>query len=277
MKIAVTGGTGFIGNYVVQSLLNDGHDVLVTGYKSIEGESYPWFTKVQFFELDIENIENDLVLKQIASCDKLIHLIWTGLPNYNDLFHFEQNLIPQYFFLKRLVDLGMNDIAITGTCFEYGMRQGGLSTDMTTEPKNPYALAKDTLRKFLTLMQTKMDFKLKWIRLFYMYGDGQSKHSILSQLDRALDAEDKIFNMSGGEQLRDYLPVEQVAKRIIEISCEEEESGVFNCASNVPISIRTLVENHLAKKNKKIELNLGHYPYPEFEPMAFWGKEIGDE
>ena len=27
----------------------------------------------------------------------------------------------------------------------------------------------------------------------------------------------------------------------------------------------------LKKTNKRINLNLGHYPYPEYEPMEFWG------
>ena len=38
------------------------------------------------------------------------------------------------------------------------------------KPENPYALAKDTLRKYLEQLQTHIEFNLKWIRLFYMYG-----------------------------------------------------------------------------------------------------------
>ena len=40
---------------------------------------------------------------------------------------------------------------------------------------------------------------------------GQNPNSLLSQLDKALANGDKVFNMSGGEQVRDYLPVEKVA------------------------------------------------------------------
>ena len=106
-----------------------------------------------------------------------------------------------------------------------------------------------------------------------MYGKGQSPSSILSQLNASLEMGAKVFNMSVGEQLRDYLPVEQVAEYIVKISMQDKISGVINCCSGKPISIRKLVENYLIKINKHIELNLGYYPFPDYEPMFFWGDD----
>lgn len=271
MKIAITGGTGFIGNHIINHLLDCKYELLVTGTNIEKAKSFKWFNNVEFIELDINCIKSDLSLHKFASCEKLIHLAWSGLPNYKDLFHFEDNLMSQYFFIKKIIQLGLKDITITGTCFEYGMKNGGLKPNMQTDPQNPYALAKDTLRKFLEILKTKEDFQLKWVRLFYMYGDGQSKHSILSQLDKALENGDDTFNMSGGEQLRDYLPVDDVAKKIIAIALMSNVSNTFNCSSGKPISIRKLVENHLKVKEKEISLNLGYYPYSDLEPFAFWG------
>ena len=77
--------------------------------------------------------------------------------------------------------------------------------------------------------------------------------------------------MSSGEQLRDYLPVENVAEYIVKIALQDRINGIINCCSGIPVSIRELVENHLEKKQKKIHLNLGYYPYPDYEPMEFWG------
>jgi len=271
MKVIVTGGTGFIGNYIVKQLLQQGLDVIVTGTNMKKAINRDWFTKVDFVELDINKPLTNEFKHKIVSSDKLIHLIWSDLPNYKELLHFENNLMPQYSFIKEVIELGLVDITITGTCLEYGMQNGCLNTDSFTDPQNPYALAKDTLRKFLQQIQQKIDFKLKWVRLFYMYGEGQSQKSILSQLEKAIENGDQIFNMSGGEQLRDYLPVNEVAKKITKISLQNKIDGVFNCCSGKPISIRKLVENYLVENNLKIELNLGHYPYPDYEPMAFWG------
>jgi dTDP-6-deoxy-L-talose 4-dehydrogenase (NAD+) len=77
--------------------------------------------------------------------------------------------------------------------------------------------------------------------------------------------------MSGGEQERDYLPVEKVAENIVAASMQKKIDGIINCCSNNPITVKELVQQHLAKRDKQIKLNLGYYPYPDFEPMEFWG------
>lgn len=271
MKVAVTGGTGFIGNYLVNRLLNNNIDVLVTGTDIKKAQQFSWFDKVDFIEIDINNIQTENKLEKIASVDKLIHLAWSGLPNYKDSFHYEENLFHQYSFLKKLIVLGLKDITVTGTCFEYGMKEGALNVEMPSDPQNPYALAKDTLRKFLQELQKKKEFKLKWLRLFYMYGKGQSEKSILSQLEHALKNNEAVFNMSGGEQLRDYLHVKDAATLIIEAALDSQKDGIYNICSGTPISIKKLVKDYLKENNKDITLNFGFYPYNDYEPMAFWG------
>jgi dTDP-6-deoxy-L-talose 4-dehydrogenase (NAD+) len=270
MKILVTGAAGFIGNYVILELLKNNIEVLAVDRDIEKARNKVWFDKVKFFAMDINDIKDD-VFDEIKNADKLIHLAWQGLPNYKELFHFEENLMIQYNFLKKIITAGVKDILVSGTCFEYGMREGPLSVDMPSDPQNAYALAKDTLRKFLQLLQSQIPFNLKWVRLFYTYGIGQSGKSILSQLQQALDNNDEVFNMSGGEQLRDYLPVEKVAEKIVAYSLNNNLNGIMNCSSGYPISIRSLVERYLRENNKHIKLNLGYYPYPDYEPMSFWG------
>ena len=106
-----------------------------------------------------------------------------------------------------------------------------------------------------------------------MYGKGQNPNSLLSQLEDALKRGDKIFNMSGGEQLRDYLPIEKVAEYIIKIALQNKVAGTINCCSGKPISVRQLGQDYLNEKKATIQLNTGYYPYPDYEPMAFWGDD----
>jgi|TARA_B100001971_G_C18258436_1_gene584373 dTDP-6-deoxy-L-talose 4-dehydrogenase (NAD+) len=270
MKVLVTGSTGFIGNYVVGELLKYNFDVIASGIELKKVIHPDWLDKVTYIKADLNESRKDW-FSFFEKPDMLIHLSWEGLPNYKELFHLERNLPNNYFFLKNMVENGCKKVAVTGTCFEYGIQSGALKEDLETKPDNPYALAKDCLRKFLEQLQKKVDFNLKWIRLFYMYGKGQNTNSILSQLEQSLTRKDKVFNMSGGKQLRDYLPVEKVAEYIVKISIDDKITGIINCCSGEPISIRKFVENYIAEKNKNIELNLGYYPYPDYEPMAFWG------
>jgi nucleoside-diphosphate-sugar epimerase len=104
-----------------------------------------------------------------------------------------------------------------------------------------------------------------------MYGRGQSENSLFSQLEKALEAGDEVFNMSGGEQERDFLPVEKVAANIVEIALQNKVEGIINCCSGVPVKIKDLVQQYLDERQRSIKLNLGYYPYTDYEPMRFWG------
>ena len=273
MKILVTGATGFIGNHLIKELLkNKSFEVIATSRNLNKAKKFDWFTKVQYIEYNINsNIPEDLY-KFFDKPDKVLHLAWEGLPNYKDLIHIEKNLINHYQFIKNLIEGGLKDITTTGTCLEYGMKNGCLSENTNTNPSNSYAIAKDTLRNFILELNKKFDFNHQWIRLFYMYGEGQSEKSLISLLDKAIENQDKEFNMSGGEQLRDYLHISEVVKNIISIVNQNIYTNqIINCCSGRPISIRNLVEKYLQEKNYQLQLNLGFHPYPTYEPMSFWG------
>ena len=206
----------------------------------------------------------------------LIHLAWQGLPNYKSLFHFEENLNFNYKFIKTLVLSGVRQVLITGTCFEYGFQSGPIASTATPLPNNPYALAKDSLRQQLNFLSKEHSFRFQWARLFYMYGEGQNPKSVLSQLDTAIKNNETVFNMSGGEQLRDYLPIEAVAQQLFDLYVSGS-TGTHNICSGKPISVRRLVEDQINKRGSTIKLNLNYYPDNDYEPKAFWGlRDIKD-
>ena len=80
-----------------------------------------------------------------------------------------------------------------------------------------------------------------------------------------------MFNMSGGEQLRDYLPVAEVARLLVSLALKGEDNGLVKICSGKPISVRSFVEGLIEETGWSIRPNLGYYPYPDYEPMAFWG------
>ena len=211
-----------------------------------------------------------------AAPDVLIHLAWGGLPNYKSLHHFEQELPAHYRFLKAMVAAGLRHLVVSGTCFEYGMQSGPLHEDLPAVPSNPYGLAKDTLRRQLQYLQldrqqSGQPFALTWARLFYLHGEGQAPNSLLPLLQRAVARGDATFPMSGGEQLRDYLSATEVAQHLVALALGGSDHGVVNLCSGRPTSVRALVEGWIAASGWSITPALGHFPYPDHEPMAFWG------
>jgi nucleoside-diphosphate-sugar epimerase len=268
MKVLVTGATGFVGRHVVAELLLRGHDITAVARDADKAAAMPWAEAVDFVSFDIHSSDD---IGRLGIPDVLVHLAWGGLPNYRSLFHFETNLPSHYRFLKTVVTAGTAHVLVTGTCLEYGLQNGPVAEDNPTSPTSAYGLAKDVLRRFLQELRTEVSFVLQWVRLFYLYGAGQNPNSLLAQLDRAITRGDSVFDMSAGEQLRDYLPIEEAARRIAILVEHPECSGVMNCCSGRPISVRSLVEQRLAERGASVALNLGRYAYPEFEPMAFWG------
>jgi dTDP-6-deoxy-L-talose 4-dehydrogenase (NAD+) len=270
MKILVTGATGFIGKNVVKQLLNYNYEVIAT---SIEPHINIQHPNLKYISSNINELSEN-AFNLFSHPDVLIHLAWENLPNYKELFHIEKNLISNYNFVKNLIVAGLKNVVCIGTCFEYGMQNGCLSEYMETKPNTMYGLAKDTLRKFIEALQKSYEFDFKWLRLFYPYGKGQNPHSLISQLQKAIINNESSFNMSSGEQIRDYLPVETVAEYIIKCSFQSKQKGIINICSGTPISVRKFVENYLLENNAKINLNLGYYPYCDYEPLAFWGDSI---
>jgi len=269
MKVAVTGSTGFIGRHVVAELEQLSiSPVLMLRPGSVPPSSLSNHTVVQIDVMDPPSNAFELM----GNPDVLIHLAWGGLPNYRSLHHFEVELPAQYNFLKGMIQSGLKNLVVTGTCFEYGMQSGSLHEDMESKPTNPYGFAKDSLRRQLEYIKDNQPFALTWARLFYLYGIGQAKNSLLPQLKFAVEQGDEVFNMSGGAQLRDFLPVTEVAKSIVSLAIGNRDDGIVNICSGRPISVRKLVEDWITENEWSIELNLGHYPYPNYEPMAFWGE-----
>ena len=269
MKIAVTGANGFVGRHVLAELQKkDVECIAVDLFPPPE----PSHSNTTWIQLDIHH-PPEQIFDAIGKPDACIHLAWGGLPNYRSLHHFETELPGQYQFLSSLVREGLSSLVVSGTCSEYGMQSGALHEDVGTHPVHPYSFAKNALRLQLQFLREKTPFALSWARLFYVFGEGQASNSLLPQLKQAVKRGDPVFPMSGGLQLRDFLPIETVAERLVSLAIAKADVGIVNICSGKPIAVRNLVEGWIAKNSWKIKLDLGRYPYPDYEPMEFWGDD----
>lgn len=270
MKILLTGATGFVGRHVLRQLIRRDDDIIATTRNLATVPRGEPFSKIQFIPYDLNEDRKD-VYQFLGQPDVMIHLAWEGLPCFSERYHLDRNYPAQRRFLTQMLEGGLRSLTVSGTCLEYGLREGCLSEDMPTQPVVAYAQAKDLLQKDLTGLNRQRNFDYKWVRLFYVYGEGQSEKSLLPQLTKALERGDEVFNMSEGKQLRDFVPIEKAAADIVAIALQKRVQGVINCCLGRPVAVKEFVEEFLARQHKRIRLNLGYYPYPDYEPMAFWG------
>ncbi len=269
MKIAVTGANGFVGRHVLAALAkHDDVEIIASSRAAAAAPALP--DSVRYVSMDLSTPPPD-PYAVLGRPDALVHLAWGGLPNYRSLHHFESELPRQYRFLRSLIDGGLPSLLVTGTCYEYGMACGELTENLRPSPVNPYGYAKAALLEMLQYLKAHKPFALTWARLFYMYGEGQAPTSLYSLLSAAVRRGDASFPMSSGDQLRDYLPVEGVARLLTNVAVDHSGSGILNICSGVPISVRGLVEQLVAQHCSPIVLDRGKYAVPDYEPMAFWG------
>lgn len=271
MKILVTGASGFIGNHVVKELLKKEIHVVASSRNQVKAQNMSWFQQVEYVQQPIGDLLTNEFKAAIHHIDVCIHLAWDGLPDFRSELHTTTYLSNHFDFLKQLIQLGIPKLSVIGTCLEYGLQEGELYEELKTEPMIAYGIGKDQLRKQLQKLQNEDTFELDWIRLFYLYGEGQHPKSILPLLDGAIDNKESIFNMSKGDQKRDYLSVVKIAKNIIYLACLKNGSDIINCCNGKPIKIIDFLKNHLKERKATIELNTDYYDYPDYEPFSFWG------
>ncbi|REJ99715.1 MAG: NAD(P)-dependent oxidoreductase [Bacteroidetes bacterium] len=273
MKILITGTSGFIGSHVLEHAIiqNDNHQIISTS-RNMGGliDTKNNYLHIPFTISD-ETLDQNL-FKLFGEPDLMIHLAWEGLPDYMGKVHTERNLPLQFSFIRNLVSNGLKKVAVTGTCFEYGLQSGKLNEELNPQPVTEYGKAKNLLRIKLQDLTKEMKFDFVWLRLFYMYGEGQNKNSLFPMLDRKIAEGAKEIDLSGGEQLRDYLRVEKMAELIYKISVHPLSAGIYNCCSGNPVRLRSMIEEYVSsRQNQEIKLNFGRYPYNDYEPLEFWG------
>ena len=200
----------------------------------------------------------------------VILLSWPGLPNYQEPFHVTRNLPACVELIEQLVEAGLQRLVVAGTCYEYGLQNGALKEDQFTDPVNCYAIAKDSLRRVIASRYSQKNLQWCWARIFYPFGQGQNSNSLLPSLQRAIEEGHPSFAMSSGRQVRDFVPVDQVAQLLLILARHPKAQGIYNCGSGHPASLRELAEEHIARSLSSTALKLGVYPDRQDEPLAFW-------
>jgi len=271
MKVLVTGATGGLGELVVNNLLSRGITVIASSRNEDKAKKSAFYTKVIYKPYVIgENINTDL-FSYFEKPDALIHLAWEKLNEYKNEEHLTSILENHKKFVSNLFANGLKDFTGVGTCYEYGIREGILEEAMPASPVLPYPEAKNRFREFCEQERLKYGFSFKWIRIFYVFGEVRERKNLYTLILNAVRNNDKLFNMSGGEQVRDFLTPEEIAANIVKIALQTKVDGIINCCSGIPVKLKDFVTDFLARNNYKLDLNFGFYPYVDYEPMVTWG------
>jgi nucleoside-diphosphate-sugar epimerase len=273
MKVLVTGATGGLGTLIVENLLKRGISVVATSRDAEKAKKSDFYSQVRYIPYEITSMPTGDLYKYFDKPDAIIHCAWEklGAAEYKNPIHTQEILPKHKAFLQNFITNGLKDITVIGSCYEYGLTEGVLKEEFESKPTVEYSIAKNLLREWIEEQISGKDCILKWARVFYVFGEVKGRKNLYTQLVEAIQRGDKIFNMSGGEQIRDFLTSEQIADIIVRMTLQKNVTGIINCCSGRPVRLKDFINDFLEKNNFKIDLNFGYYPYPDYEPMWTWG------
>ncbi len=263
MRILITGANGYIGSRVVKSLLDMGNEVIATDISNEHIDNRADFIKANLFEdQDFYNL--------FKKPDVCLHLAWRDGFVHNSLNHIK-DLSSHFKFLTSLIDAGIKQIAVMGSMHEVGYWEGKIDENTPTNPKTYYGIAKDTLRKSLSIYCQDKNVVFQWLRAYYIYGNDSFGNSIFCKIRKASEEGVEKFPFTTGKNQFDFISIDELSNQISQTITQKSISGVINVCSGTPISLADKIEWYIKQNGLKISLDYGKFPERATESPCIYG------
>jgi len=248
MKVFVTGGTGFIGSHVIKCLLE--HELEVCALR-LPGSVPQISLSKQPVWVD-GTLESD-VTSSLKQAEVLIHLAAHGvdprLESWTECMRW--NFTASLNLWLQAVSAGIRRFLIAGSCFEYGVsgeQYEAIPVEAPLLPTSAYGASKAAASIAACALARSKRLELAILRPFHVFGDGEAPQRFFPLLKAAALAGTD-FAMSPGAQIRDFIPVAQVARSFVNFVFHPLIPGIpqlHNLGTGEPQSLlRACFENAL--------------------------------
>ena len=262
--LLIVGGTGFIGHHLAEYIINKGWKVSSVSRKSKKNKL---IKKVKYIYTNITNSKN---LKKKLN-HKFTHVV--NLCGYNSNLNTkkEKNMMSSINFagLSNLINIFLNKniekFVQVGSSAEYGNSKSPLNENKKCTPNTYYGLSKLKSSSYLLKIYKQTSFPVVILRLFNVYGPGQS-NNFISQIINGCSKK-KVFSVSKAEQIRDFIYIDDVVHAIfLALNNKKNNGEVFNIASGNKISLKIIIKI-IRKIIKKGKPQFGKIKYKKNENM----------
>ncbi len=244
MRCLVTGGSGFIGSYIVEELTREGNEVIVVG---IDAEDAHVIDGARYVEADITDA--DQIGRAMAGVDEVYHV--AGVLGTSELLKLNQKAI---------------DVNVIGTvnCLRTAQEAGVKRFFYPTKPNNwlnTYSITKYTAEQFCQLFRTTTDMDVTILRLFNVYGPRQHLYPVRKAVPlfvaQALIGH-PVTVYGSGEQDVDLVHARDTARTIISATRRGVTSlaggQVLDLGSGVPTSVNDLAAMIIRLSDSRSEI-----------------------
>src|SRR5437660_2382099 len=234
MKVLVTGGTGFVGSYVVQALLQAGHEPLI-------------FDRVppargSFFEGDLLCVED--VMEAAGRVEAICHLGAVGdvyLALEDPAKAAAINVVGTARVMAAALQHGLRKVVYASTWEVYGhpLRQP-IDEDHPCEPDHPYSITKYAGEQLALSYDALKGVPVVALRLGTAYGLGMRANSVFSRFLSQACVGQPITIQGDGLQARQFTHGSDIGRAFVAALETGRHGSVYNIVARENISIRQL-------------------------------------
>lgn len=257
--VLVTGGTGFIGSHCLGSLVARGLDVHAVrgGRPASDVDGVTWHT------VDLLDEREIAPLVDAVRPSYLLHLAWVAtpgvFPSSMENFRWTEASLGLY---RAFAEAGGRRVVTAGTSYEYDWRYGYCSEAVTPlVPDSVYGTCKKALSDLVDVFAERQGLSSAWARVFFLYGPREYPERLVSSVILNLLAGTPA-KCSHGEQIRDYLHVQDVADAFVSILLSEV-TGSLNIGSGAAVTLKSIVTTIGEKLERPDLVELGAIPARE--------------
>ncbi|MEW6405987.1 MAG: NAD-dependent epimerase/dehydratase family protein [Chloroflexota bacterium] len=265
-KILVTGGAGFIGSHVAESLVNGGNKVVVLDDLS-GGFKENIVSGVEFVHGSVNDNELITCLFDENKFDYVFHLAAyaaEGLSHFIKRFNYDNNLIGSVNLINASINTGVRCFVFTSSIAVYGTSPELPMTEETfPHPEDPYGIAKLAVEQELLVCKEMFDLNYIIFRPHNVYGERQNigdkyRNVVGIFMNQALqNLPMTIFG--DGEQKRAFSYISDVAPLIARsIEVPAAYNQVFNVGADTPYTVNELAET--VTRAMGVESQIKHLP-----------------
>jgi UDP-glucose 4-epimerase len=247
MRVLLSGGAGFIGSHVAESLLERGHEVaVVDDLSSGKRENIP--EGARFYETDIragclrvfEEFGPEALCHQAAQMDVRRSV---REPDFDA----EVNILGTIRLLQNCVEHGVGKVvfASTGGAVYGEQREFPATEDHPQYPLSPYGVSKLAGERYLNFYRGQYGLPYVALRYANVYGPRQDPHGeagVVAIFCGNMAAGRTSTINGSGEQTRDYVYVEDVVRANVLALEGKVPSGAYNVGTGVETSVNELYE-----------------------------------
>jgi UDP-glucose 4-epimerase len=241
-RVLVTGGAGFIGSWLVDNLVDRGHEV-VSADNLLGG-------KKENVNPDCEFVKADLVRRQevkplVKGVDLIYHLAAyaaEGQSIYSPISINEINVMPMNNLLVEAVNNDVGRFVFTSSMAVYGKQKSPFDEKLPRKPEDPYGAAKTYCETMLEIFSNIFKFEHVILRPHNVYGPRQNiadpyRNVLGIWINRIMRGRPPII-YGDGKQTRAFSYVDDVAPAIANAGFGPKAEGhIINVGSEEAVAV----------------------------------------